>query len=212
MKNLNVKSGFVAFFIFCLTSSIVEAQDSDMVLTNLRHRNTLFNPFFFRAGFTSGVLMGGGTNSIVGLRTEYGLSKIFSVVGDAQMNSGNSAFSGGQGTLAIRYAPFTFNRFQPYVSTGFGGGSGIPGHRRHCHHQQVQTTTSTQTSGDITVPVQGAHHRLMGLAVLQLGTNFKVSSHFIAQAEALFQTQISRHPEAGSIGIRMGMAYQFGKN
>lgn len=212
MKNLNLKSGFVFIFIVCLTTSIVEAQDSDIFLTNFSRRNSLINPFFFRAGFMSGVLMGGGTTSTIGLRTEYGLSKIFSVVGDAQMNRGNNAFSGGQGTLAMRYVPFDFKRFQPYVSVGFGVGSGIPGHRRHCHHQQVQTSTSTQTSGEITVPVQEVHHRLIGLALLQIGTNFKVSSHFVAQAEALFQMQLSRHPEAGGIGVRMGMAYQFGKN
>ena len=162
---------------------------------------------------------GGVTGQTLGIRTEYGLSKLFSIVGDVQGNKSGNSFSQGQVSLAARYMPFTFNRFQPYVSAGLGAGTSngrSQGHG-HCHHQfqqPVTTTAITQANGETLTPVPTTptQRHLQGFALIQIGVNFKVNSHFFAHAETTFQTQLSRHPEPGVFAIRAGMSYQFGNN
>ena len=217
MRTNNLSLRFAIFLILGFTATKVGAQELTARLMNASHPKGLFNPLFFRAGLTSGVLTsttGSLTTSTIGLRTEYGLSKAFSVVGEAQVNKGNSSFSGGQGTLAMRYMPFVFKRIQPYVSVGFGVGPGKAGQGGHCHHnQQAIAVPVTQVTGETTTVLpSNPSHRLAGLAIIQIGVNLKLSSHFIAHAETLYQMHMSRHAEPGGLGFRMGMSYQFGKN
>jgi hypothetical protein len=175
----------------------------------------LFNPLYFRAGLMTGILLPTGDSpngTTLGIRTEYGLSKLFSIVGDAQAMRTANSFSQGQASLAARYMPFNFSRFQPYVSVGFGAGSAVKGGHGHgnCHGNPPPTTTA-QANGETTTTVTTMHHHLRGFALVQVGVNFKVNAHFIAHAEGSFQTPF-KHFEPGGLALRAGMSYQFGRN
>lgn len=213
--NKNLKRASLLLIFLGFTTLTVKAQEEASVDQLATPAKGLFNPFYFRAGLMTGMMTpwnAGPATATVGIRTEYGLSKIFSVVGDAQLNQGKSSFAGGQGTLAMRYMPFDLNKFQPYVGLGAGIGSmnkdmGGDG----CRFPQAMPTFTTSTSPDEITSKEFKPHRLTGLAVFQLGVNFKFSSHFVAHAEAAYQTRISRRLDPGSMGFRVGMSYQFGK-
>lgn len=177
-------------------------------------KHTLFNPLkpaFFRVGVLGGGLIAfdnssndraGGT---MGLRLEYGFSNRISLVADFQGNRiNNTTFSNGQSSLGINWMPFKSRRLQPYFGAGAGVGRDGNGFGRY----DDRRGGSRPFDNDFNRRDRG----VQGFAYARTGLNYVLAKKLLAIGEASYQLPFNNSTSNGGVALRVGLAYQFGKN
>ncbi|MEA5460982.1 hypothetical protein VB796_18115 [Arcicella sp. LKC2W] len=175
-------------------------------------KHTPFNPLkpaFFRVGVLGGSLIAfdnssndkvGGT---MGLRIEYGFSNRISLVADFQGNrTNNSTFSRGQSSLGVNWMPFKSRRLQPYFGAGVGVGRDGNGFGRYDDRRGGSR------------PFDNDYNRrgVQGFAYARTGLNYVLAKKLLAIGEASYQVPFNNSTSNGGVALRVGLAYQFGKN
>jgi hypothetical protein len=186
------------------------------ILKDSTQKRTPFNPLkpaFFRIGVMGGGLIAfdNSTNDNVGgtfgLRLEYGLSNRFSLVGEMQANGINgSTFSRGQSSLGVNWMPFKSRRLQPY----FGIGAGIGGNRFDRFGNNGRDGFGSRPSFDNDNDFNRRNSQ--GFAYGRTGLNYVLARKIIAIGEASYQIPFNNSTSNGGLALRVGLAYQFGKN
>lgn len=175
-------------------------------------KHTPFNPLkpaFFRVGVLGGGLIAfdnssndnvGGT---MGLRLEYGFSNRISLVADFQGNRiNNTTFSNGQSSLGLNWMPFKSRRLQPYFGAGAGVGRDGNGFGRYDDRRGSSR------------PFDNNFNRrgVQGFAYARTGLNYVLAKKLLAVGEASYQLPFNNSTSNGGVALRVGLAYQFGKN
>jgi hypothetical protein len=183
------------------------------ILKDSSKKHTPFNPLkpaFFRIGAMGGSVIAfdnssndnvGGT---IGLRVEYGFSNRFSLVADFQGNRiNNTTFSRGQSSLGINWMPFKSRRLQPFFGAGAGIGRDGYGFGRFDDDRRGGSR-----------PFDNDFNRrgVQGFAYARTGLNYVLAKKLLAIGEVSYQLPFDNSTSNGGVALRVGLAYQFGKN
>ena len=198
--------------VFSVLTSELSAQQADSstvfgyVVPRKNNDSTHhYHAAFKRLGVTGGSVFSLGSDSdeegYSGLRAEYGFTPRKSLVLDAQLGRGMET------ALAFHYALSKGGRWQPYFGLGVGGnlgGGGRDGNGRHNGRNHVDSVYHINRDS-----LDNKDANAYG--IVKLGLNYVLIRRVIVSFQADYRQPFTGTTTTGSVGLQMGISYQFGK-